>query len=75
MITNRETYMIMGDEHTKGDELVTDETVRATQQMINGHIAMVIKAFKIGEYWGQVERMRESTINDSEEISPMYLVV
>ena len=52
-----------------------DSTIKATQSSINGHISMIIKSFKVGKLWGQQRRMRETTINESEEVAPMYLVV
>ena len=65
----------MGEEHTKGYLLADDELIKATQSRINGHMSMIMKAFKVGEYWNQEKRFRETSINESEEVAPMYLVV
>ena len=75
VITNRETYIKMGEAHTAGDIKVDDQAIKATQNTINGHISMIMKSFKVGEQWGQEKRMRETTINNSEEVAPMYLVI
>ena len=39
-VTDRETYILIGNEHTKKDKEIDVEEVRRTQLQINGHTAM-----------------------------------
>ena len=48
--------------------------IKSTQVELNGHVSMLIKTFKIGEGWDHVERMRETMINNSQAVCPLYLL-
>ena len=56
------------------DEEVTPEIVRPTQAELNGNVSMLIKFFKLGAEWGQSDRMRETMLNSSLSLCPMYLL-
>ena len=45
------------------------------QRRLNGHMSMIQKGFCIGEDWGQEDRIRETTINHSNAVPPMYIMV
>ena len=68
------TYELAGSAHTKKDEEVTPEIVRSTQAELNGNVSMLIKFFKLGAEWGQSDRMRETMLNSSLSLCPMYLL-
>ena len=58
-IMTRETYLQAGLKHTRGDIKVTWEVLDEAQKEINGHVAMLLKIFKVGEHWDHVDRVRE----------------
>ena len=73
-IMKREVYEASGLKHCNKDEVVTDEVVKDTQNELNGHMSMLTKVFKLGQNWDQVERVRETLINGSLSVCPMYLL-
>ena len=74
-VTDMETYEKMGEEHTGRDEEITREQVLQIERLINGNMSMLGKCFQIGKQWNHTERCRETQINHSESVAPMYLVV
>ena len=68
------TYEKAGQAHTSKDEVVEFSEIKSTQVELNGHVSMLIKTFKIGEGWDHVERMRETMINNSLAVCPLYLL-
>ena len=68
------TYELAGSAHTEKDEEVTSEIVKSTQTELNGNVSMLIKVFKLGAEWGHSDRVRETMINNSLSICPMYLL-
>ena len=59
-----------GQAHTSRDEVVEFSEIKSTQAELHG----LIKTFKIGEGWDHVERMRETMINNSLAVCPLYLL-
>ena len=70
----RSTYEAAGMKHCMKDEEVTQDVVKVTQHELNGHVSMLAKTFKLGQTWDQVERVRETLINGSMAVCPMYLL-
>ena len=68
------TYELAGSAHTKKDEEVSPSVVRSTQTELNGNVSMLIKVFKIGAEWGHSDRMRETMLNNSLSLCPLYLL-
>ena len=68
------TYELAGQAHTNKDEMVDFSKVKSTQAELNGHVSMLVKTFKIGDNWNHGERMRETVINHSLAVCPMYLL-
>ena len=68
------TYELAGQAHTNKDEVVPFSIVKSTQTELNGHVSMLIKTFKIGEEWNHGDRMRETMINNSLAVCPLYLL-
>ena len=66
-------YLRAGGKHTAKDEEVGWEVIKSTQAELNGHMSMFIKFCRIGESWNHGKRVRETMINQSMSISPMYL--
>ena len=54
---------------------MNDDVIKSTQQKLNGHLALLIKGFRVGEYWSHSNSIRDTSINKSEEIQPLYLVI
>ena len=50
------------------------EFVKQTQQILNGHCSMWLKIFLVGLNWGHEDRHRETKINNSLSVSPLYLL-
>ena len=48
-VFSRESYEKTGNEHTKGDTEVGWERIKESQSEVNGHVAMIIKMFKLGK--------------------------
>ena len=68
------TYELAGSAHTKKDEEVSPEIVKSTQTELNGNVSMLIKTFKIGAEWGHSDRIRETMLNNSLSLCPLYLL-
>ena len=69
-----ETYLKAGKVHTDKDVEITNDEIKDIQKEVNGHVSMNLKIFRICKSWGQEDRARETTINSSESISPLYLL-
>ena len=74
-VTTLEIYEEMGQVHTSKDREVEEEEVRQVQRTLNGHMSMTLKFLKAGNSWNHQDRIRSTTINHSEAVSPMYLLV
>ena len=48
--------------------------VKECQREINGHVSILIKCFKIGHYWDQGMRVRETTMGESMSVCPLSLL-
>ena len=59
-VLSRKMYLESGMIHTRNDKEVGWEEVRDAQKELNGHVAMLIKVFKIGSHWGHGFRVRET---------------
>ena len=70
----RSVYEAAGMKHCRKDEEVTQERIKVTQHELNGHSSMLTKIFKLGQTWDQVDRVRETVINRSMAICPMFLL-
>ena len=75
IITDPDTYLILGQEHTRKDQEITPEEVAETQRKLNGHASMLQKGFGIGDNWGHGDRVRDTIINHSDAVPPMYIMV
>ena len=73
-VCSRGAYLDMGQVHTTNDPIVTQEEISSIQRQLNGHVSMLSKAFGVGKAWEQSDRIRETTLNKSEEISNMYIL-
>ena len=74
-VMSRETYLKAGTKHTAKDELVGSEQISRTQAVLNGSVSMLIKFFQVGKEWDHVGRMRETMLNESLAICPLYLTM
>ena len=73
-LMTRETYEVAGAVHTKKDLLVNNEVVKETQSILNGNVSMLLKVFNVGKNWNHVDRCRETMINLSMVVCPLYLL-
>ena len=73
-VSDVESYMEMGAVHTSKDTEVGDETVRKIQRLYNGHTSMWLKMANVGENWDHEDRLRESCLQNTNNVPPMYLL-
>ena len=73
-IADIESYIEMGRVHTDKDTEVGDEEVKRIQRLFNGHTAMWLKFSNMGERWRHEQRCRESCLQQSDVVPPMYLL-
>ena len=50
-IMSRSSYLEAGLEHVRGDNVASWNTIEEAQKEVNGHMSMLLKIFKVGEYW------------------------
>ena len=65
----------MGQLHTAKDSEVGMLEVEQLQSELNGHVAMWLKMFSVGKYWGHKGRVRETLIRKSCEVPKMTLLI
>ena len=70
-----ELYIEAGDTHVSKDLVVNDKFVRGTQKKLNGHVSMWIKCLNMGESWKHTDRLRQTQINHSCLVPPLYLLI
>ena len=73
-VMRMETYLMAGEKHVKDDAEINLEDVKENQRVVNGHVAMWLKIFKVGSDWKHQSRHRETKINQSLGIAPVYLL-
>ena len=74
-LTKKETYLKMGSVHTSKDRIIGKEVIRENKRLLNGHMSMFNKCFKTGQRWNHQERVRETTLEDSNSVPPLYLLI
>ena len=74
-IVTPEAYEAMGRVHTDKDWEVGPEVVADTQEILNGHVSMLLKGFGVGQNWNQTDWIRESTICHDRNVPPMYIMI
>ena len=74
-ITDTESYLKMGAVHTDKDTIIDDNEVRRIQRLHNGHTAMWIRMSNMGQDWNHEYRIRESCLQHTCTVPPMYLLV
>ena len=50
-VMSRESYLKAGLEHVRGDKVTNWKSIKEAQREVNGHVSMLLKIFKVGEYW------------------------
>ena len=73
-IMSMSTYMLAGEVHTSKDTEVCLGEVQSNQRKLNGHVSMLCKIFKIGSDWQHEGRVRETMVNNSLAVAPLYLL-
>ena len=74
-VTDVESYLAMGAVHTDKDREIGEDEVRRIQRLHNGHTAMLAKITNLGQNWKHEDRIRESCIQHTCTVPPMYLLV
>ena len=69
-----QTYIKCGEVHTDGDEKIGLSGLKANQKRVNGSVSMLLKILNIGSKCQHEGRWRESTINQSLESCPLWLL-
>ena len=75
MVVSVEDYFRMGLEHIKDDTEVGQDKAKEIQRKLNGHMSMWLKMSCQGEKWNHQDRMRETCLNQSCAVSPLYLLI
>ena len=73
-VMDRNGYEQAGLVHVKEDTEVGWDELRLAQRELNGHVAMMVKIFRIGENWGHGTRVRETMMGESLESCPVHLL-
>ena len=68
------TYLKAGLVHTAKDKEITQEGIKTNQNELNGHVSMILKIFRVAGSRGQEDRARETMLNNSQALCPLYLV-
>ena len=71
---DRESYGVAGLAHVKEDKMVGWEELKFAQKELNGHIAMMIKIFRIGDSWDHGMRVGETMMREALESCPVHLL-
>ena len=67
-------YEYAGSKHVRKDQEVNLPFVKQNQDILNGHCSMWLKIFLVGRNWGHEDRHRETKLNHSLCVSPLYLL-
>ena len=73
-VMSMKTYITAGEKHTAKDSEVGWEEVKENQSQLNGHVSMWLKVFRVGQKWNHAERIRETMLNNSMAVCPLYLL-
>ena len=73
-ILSRKLYKEAGMKHAMKDKEVDWERIREAQRELNGHVSMLIKCFRIGQYWDHGSRIRETTMGEGLSVCPLSLL-
>ena len=72
-VTDRETYVKMGQEHVRKDREVGRKEIRECEKIVNGHTSIWIKMYGHGKNHRHQQRMRDSKIVRSNNLANLYL--
>ena len=73
-VMSRRAYEEAGMVHVKGDTKVDWGDLKEAQTRLNGHVAMMIKTFRIGKAWEHDDRIRETMMNKGMTVCPLSLL-
>ena len=68
-------YHEAAEEHLKKDVEVGEDFAEQTQRLLNGHVSMWLKITGMGERWDHEQRQRETHLEESASVAPLYLLV
>jgi hypothetical protein len=71
-VMSMDTYIKCGEVHTSMDEEIGLKELKANQTKLNGTLSMLIKVFGIGKDWKHENRWRESMMNESLSVCPLW---
>ena len=72
-IMSLDNYIRAGEKHTLKDEEIGIDVIVKTQTELNGNISMLTKFMKMGYLWKHGDRARQTMINFSHTLCPLYL--
>ena len=70
-----EMYHQAAQVHIDKDKEVTFDDAKAIQKTLNGHVSMWLKITGMGERWDHEARQRETHLEHSISVGPLYLLV
>ena len=73
-VMTRAAFELAGMKHVKEDEEVGNEAMSEAQREINGHVAMILKMFKVRKMWNHTDRVRETKLGKGITACPVSLL-
>ena len=74
-VASRDAYVKMGMIHTEKDKKIGWNEIQEMEKQINGHSVAWVKMHNTGEHHGHHDRVIDSKVSRSKNLSTMYLVV
>ena len=74
-VMSRAAYIKAGLAHTVGDKEVGWVELKEAQSELNGHVAMLIKVFKMGKNWKHESRIRDTMMGQNLSVCPITLLL
>ena len=70
----RASYLQAGLKHTYKDKEVGWDQIKESQKELNGHVSMLVKFLKMGNYWEHGSRIRETMMGEGLSTCPLSLL-
>ena len=74
-VASRDAYVKMGMMHTNKDKKIGWKEIEEMEKQINGHSIAWVKMYNTGESHGHKDRVMDSKVSRSRNLSTMYLAV
>ena len=68
-----EVYKQMGQPHIGNDKVISVQDAMEIQKVVSAHTSTWVKILNMGGTWGQTDRFRKTTVNETANVPPLYL--